>query len=731
MVSAAKKYNAPAQLYLSHSTDKLRNPLTYDSKVYWVNKAFGNKVDVVQSDDRTVFEILKTLSNEGYTDVIYVGGGDRIGGEGDISQQILRYNGTPGKNGEIPYSFNSIKFVNAGNRNDRSDDLIERASASAARAAVVNGNFESFKELVPFNEKDADNLFRQLYVTMVDGELPESLHMIPPRDDLFNEALVYGDNDNEFFSEEDRYLFEDINVGNTTISEIKNLVEPELKKQLDIILRDKYKTTQTKKKEHPFELIRLGNNAESGSNLTETDLKQAVIKAYDKMPKHYTTLKQDGFSLDNELGEYAMHSGEKSSGTFNSFEVSGKTDGGDKFTIYITIKSGRGSDKKAFTPGKVLDNKDRPLARDEIKINDRYSKNFTIKTLLETLVNEAHDENNIIVNKQELEKGINYITKGSKTVPSDVNLIFNCPKSGEIFNSLPEMQRDSISSGLYTDFTEVIGAVCLSTALGEDTKVEFPNSSTEKLIDYIIYDKLGNKIKVSAKKDDGGKPSVTGLIDLVNSDPDISDEVKSFINWFKDEHLNVPATGGFLNVAEKMVNIIEDPLNVDFSWEKRLPRVTSGNEISKQYRLARKGDAKALAELKNLINTNIRSLGISKPSYIDNLYPVGTNKNLLDLESWIPNKAIFCMGKLFINLVNASPLVKDLYNSFTKVFGTFIQAYCIAPNLSTGQLKFKIVFTTDTNNSNDSGHRYILLLDCANNIPDGRMVVKKIAMKLI
>ena len=193
MAEVARKYNCPAELYLSHSQDQLRNPLSYDSKVYWVDKAFGNKVDVVESEARTVFEILKDLYSEGYTDVIYVGGADRIGGPEDISRTILKYNGTPNKSGEVPYNFDSIKFVNAGIRDDSSNDITERASASAARAAVVNGNFEGFKQLVPFNESEADNLFRQIYSIMVDEELPESLYDFVKSSTL-EEGLLLEDN---------------------------------------------------------------------------------------------------------------------------------------------------------------------------------------------------------------------------------------------------------------------------------------------------------------------------------------------------------------------------------------------------------------------------------------------------------------------------------------------------------------------------------------------------------
>lgn len=228
MAEVARKYNCPAELYLSHSQDQLRNPLSYDSKVYWVDKAFGNKVDVVESEARTVFEILKDLYSEGYTDVIYVGGADRIGGAEDISRTILRYNGTPNKSGEVPYNFESIKFVNAGIRDDSSNDITERASASAARAAVVNGNFEGFKQLVPFNESDADNLFRQIYSIMVDEELPESLYNFVTNG-VLDESLITEDkitvkgNDYQVKKSGSKYI---INVGDDRfIDKFRNLFD--------------------------------------------------------------------------------------------------------------------------------------------------------------------------------------------------------------------------------------------------------------------------------------------------------------------------------------------------------------------------------------------------------------------------------------------------------------------------------------------------------------------------
>ena len=164
MIDAMKSYaqGEKAKLYLSHQENNPKNPLSYESKVRWCQKAFGDKVDVIETDAKTIIEVLRNLYEQGYTDIIYVGGEDRIGGDDDISKMILRYNGQPSKKGEIIYDFNSILFKSAGRRSDDSSDLAEKASASLARQLVKDDNFEMFKEIVPFNEDDAYKLFKEL-----------------------------------------------------------------------------------------------------------------------------------------------------------------------------------------------------------------------------------------------------------------------------------------------------------------------------------------------------------------------------------------------------------------------------------------------------------------------------------------------------------------------------------------------------------------------------------------
>lgn len=151
-----------AKLFLSHTQDKKKNPLSYEDKIHFAKEAFEPQIDVVKSDARTIIEVLTDLYKEGVKNIIYVGGEDRIGGKEDVSDLILRYNGQPDKQGNILYDFDSIQFKNAGSRSDDSDDFVERASASLARKYAQEGDFKHFSEIVPFSDADAKELYKKV-----------------------------------------------------------------------------------------------------------------------------------------------------------------------------------------------------------------------------------------------------------------------------------------------------------------------------------------------------------------------------------------------------------------------------------------------------------------------------------------------------------------------------------------------------------------------------------------
>ena len=126
-------------------------------------------VDVVRSDANNAWEVLAELYNQGYTDIIYAGGDDRIGGSDDIYGALTtneEHNEYVTKGGDLLYKFNSINPLNAGKRNPDSFDKEEQASASLLRKLVAEDNFDEFKNFVYLDETDAYKLFKELKYSM-------------------------------------------------------------------------------------------------------------------------------------------------------------------------------------------------------------------------------------------------------------------------------------------------------------------------------------------------------------------------------------------------------------------------------------------------------------------------------------------------------------------------------------------------------------------------------------
>lgn len=143
----AKSRKATPQLYVSHSQDKKKNPLSYDQKVKFAKKAFGNIV--VKSPARTIIEVLKTLDNK-FKDVVVVVGSDRVSA---FKKLLNDYNGKD-------YTFNSIEIVSAGERDPDADD-VSGMSASKLRALAVAGKYKEFKSGLPrkLTDRDAKEMY--------------------------------------------------------------------------------------------------------------------------------------------------------------------------------------------------------------------------------------------------------------------------------------------------------------------------------------------------------------------------------------------------------------------------------------------------------------------------------------------------------------------------------------------------------------------------------------------
>ena len=132
----AKRHNAEPHVFLSHSQNSKKDPLSYQQKFKYAKQAFGNVV--YRSNSRTIIEIMKELEKMNHSEVIMVVGSDRVQ---EFRALLNKYNGKD-------YTFKKITVVSAGAR-DPDAEGVSGMSASKMRAAVAAGDQQTFMQGVP------------------------------------------------------------------------------------------------------------------------------------------------------------------------------------------------------------------------------------------------------------------------------------------------------------------------------------------------------------------------------------------------------------------------------------------------------------------------------------------------------------------------------------------------------------------------------------------------------
>ena len=146
VAATAKSNNATPIIYLSHSQDAKKNPLSYEDKYMFARTAFGSMIK--KSDAKTIIQVMQELQKR-FTDVILVVGADRIT---EFETLLNKYNGKD-------FNLNSIKVVSAGDR-DPDAEGVEGMSASKMRAAAAKGDADAFKSGLP---KKLQKLGQEVY----------------------------------------------------------------------------------------------------------------------------------------------------------------------------------------------------------------------------------------------------------------------------------------------------------------------------------------------------------------------------------------------------------------------------------------------------------------------------------------------------------------------------------------------------------------------------------------
>jgi nicotinic acid mononucleotide adenylyltransferase len=132
LIEVGKKEGGIPMLFLSHSQDKKKNPLSYQEKLKFVRSNAPSGLRVMDSQARTIYEVIDTLVKQGFVDIIVVCGSDRV-------EEFSRIENYKEKMG-----FSSFKIVSSGERDTDSDNLENSISASKMREYAKEENFDSF-----------------------------------------------------------------------------------------------------------------------------------------------------------------------------------------------------------------------------------------------------------------------------------------------------------------------------------------------------------------------------------------------------------------------------------------------------------------------------------------------------------------------------------------------------------------------------------------------------------
>lgn len=189
LINTISQQDAEPRLYLSHSVDKKKNPLSYDLKREWCIKAFGDLVNIPKSEDKNMFEVLSSLYKEGYTDVFYVCGSDRV----VDAERLKDYNGKETKSGKILFDFNSFEIVKAGDDRLTEDDIqLSRVSASMQREFAKQGDLASFIEGCPsqLTEEECEELFDDVRAGMGLNDQLNEAELLEGQDDIVGTVTI-------------------------------------------------------------------------------------------------------------------------------------------------------------------------------------------------------------------------------------------------------------------------------------------------------------------------------------------------------------------------------------------------------------------------------------------------------------------------------------------------------------------------------------------------------------
>ncbi len=133
--SIAKMLYADSAIYLSKSQDRKKNPLSYEDKLFYAQKAFGRIIKDTKA--KNIIQLFQQIEKK-YPNMVLVVGQDRVP---EFDEMLRKYNGKE-------FHFQNYRVVSAGERDPDADDLTGM-SASKLRKLAAEKDFNAFKEGLP------------------------------------------------------------------------------------------------------------------------------------------------------------------------------------------------------------------------------------------------------------------------------------------------------------------------------------------------------------------------------------------------------------------------------------------------------------------------------------------------------------------------------------------------------------------------------------------------------
>ena len=143
--SMARQVNGKGFIFLTHTQNNKKDPLSFQEKQAYIRSQITDpNLEIGDPAVKTIIQALQKIQSQGRTRVIMIAGDDRVM---EFQQFLNQYNGNPDQQGNIPYKFDDVQVVSAGQRDPDAED-VTGASASKARDWALKGQEHEFSKIV-------------------------------------------------------------------------------------------------------------------------------------------------------------------------------------------------------------------------------------------------------------------------------------------------------------------------------------------------------------------------------------------------------------------------------------------------------------------------------------------------------------------------------------------------------------------------------------------------------